>query len=180
MLRGLAGFVIGVIATLAALAGGGYLIVANGVIPAAANGRPIPLERWAARTSMRATLQAQAPEGPNPVELTDANLIAGINLYARHCAVCHGTAKGKGAATPVAKGEYPAPPQLASAGVEDDPEGWDVWKIENGIRWTGMPAWKGTLSVEDAWTIALFLKHMNKLPPAPEAVWQQVGTTPGQ
>jgi thiosulfate dehydrogenase len=37
-----------------------------------------------------------------------------------------------------------------------------------------MPGWQSTLTREEAWTLALFLKHMNKLPPAPGAVWQQV------
>jgi len=74
----------------------------------------------------------------------------------------------------VAKGEYPAPPQLASDGVEDDPQGWTFWKIENGIRWTGMPSWKATLSDQQIWTLALFLKHMDKLPPAAKQAWQQV------
>jgi mono/diheme cytochrome c family protein len=70
--------------------------------------------------------------------------------------------------------ENPSPPQLASDGVEDDPEGWTFWKIKNGIRWTGMPSWKGALSDQQIWTLALFLKHMDKLPPEPEATWRGV------
>jgi len=132
------------------------------------------LEGWAAQTSLRATLAREAPAGPNPVELTDSNLIAGIQLYGDHCAICHGTAKGAASASPVAKGLYPAPPQLASEGVEDDPEGVSFWKIQHGIRWTGMPSWTGALSDQQIWTLALFLKHMDKLPPAPQQVWQNV------
>ena len=58
--------------------------------------------------------------------------------------------------------------------VEDDPEGWTFWKIKQGIRWTGMPAWKDSLSDDQIWKITLFLKHMDKLPPAPQAAWQAV------
>ena len=72
------------------------------------------------------------------------------------------------AASPVAKGLYPRPPQLATDGVEDDPEGFSYWKIKHGIRWTGMPLWKGTLTDQQIWTLALFLKHMDQLPPAAE------------
>jgi hypothetical protein len=61
---------------------------------------------------------------------------------------------------------------LATEGVEDDPEGWTFWKIKHGIRWTGMPAWKAELSDQQIWTLALFLKHMDKLPPGPEAAWR--------
>ena len=167
-------FVLGIVVSIVAAAGAAYVVVVSGAIPAAANGKPLPLERWAARTSLRATLARDAPKGPNPVTLTDENLIAGITLYGQHCAICHGTAKGDASASPVAKGEFPAAPQLASDGVEDDPQGWTYWKIHNGIRWTGMPAWKYTLSPRQIWTLALFLKHMDKLPPAAEQAWKQV------
>jgi thiosulfate dehydrogenase len=161
------GFVLGIVVVIVAIAACVYIVLVTGTVPAAANGKPLPLEQWAARTSLRAT-------GAKPVPLTDANLIAGIGLYEKHCAICHGTAKGDQSASGVAKGEFPVPPQLASDGVEDDPEGWTVWKIENGIRWTDMPAWHATLTTQQIWTLALFLKHMDKLPPAAEQAWQQV------
>jgi thiosulfate dehydrogenase len=167
-------FFLGVIVTIVAAAVCAYVILARGVIPASADSGPLPLEKWAARLSLRATLAQEAPKTPNPVPLTDANLIAGIQLYGRHCAICHGTAAGDASASPVAKGEYPAPPQLATNGVEDDPMGWTYWKIDHGIRWTGMPSWKATLSDQQMWTLALFLKNMNKLSPAAEQAWQAV------
>jgi len=151
-----------------------YLALITGSIPAGADSGPIPLERWAAKTALHATLAEEAPKMANPVPLTDANLIAGIQLYGEHCAICHGTAQGDASASPVAKGEYPRPPQLASDGVEDDPQGVSFWKLDHGIRWTGMPSWKSTLSDKQMWTLALFLNHMDKLSPAAEQAWQGV------
>ena len=167
-------FLLGVVLTVLAAAAAGYALLRTGTIPANADAEPGWLETWAAGTSLDATLARDAPKSPNPVPLTDANLIAGIDLYGRHCAICHGTAKGEASASPIAKGEYPSPPQLATEGVEDDPEGYSFWKIKHGIRWTGMPAWKDALSDEEIWTIALFLKHMDKLPPAPQQAWQNI------
>ena len=167
-------FILGVIVTILAAAGCAYLVLARGVIPASADSGPLPLEAWAAKLSLHATLNQEAPKTPNPVPLTDANLIAGIQLYGQHCAICHGTAAGDASRSPVAKGEYPDPPQLASAGVEDDPEGVTYWKVAHGIRWTGMPSWKATLSDQQMWTLALFLKHMDKLSPAAQQAWQAV------
>jgi thiosulfate dehydrogenase len=167
-------FVFGVLVAIVAAAAGGYVVLRNGLIPANADASPGWFETWAANTSLDATLDRDAPKGSNPVELTDANLIAGIELYREHCAICHGTAKGEASASPVAKGEYPRPPQLATDGVEDDPEGFSYWIIKHGIRWTGMPSWDGTLSDQQIWTLALFLKHMDKLPPAAEQAWQAV------
>lgn len=167
-------FLLGILFTLIVGAAAVYAVVSTGTIPVGARSGPLPGERWAARTDQRAVFEREAPKGANPVQPTDANLIAGIQLYGQHCAVCHGTAKGAAAASPIAKGEYPAPPQLASDGVEDDPEGWTFWKIQNGIRWSGMPAWAGTLNDQQIWTITLFLKHMDKLPPAAQQVWQEL------
>jgi mono/diheme cytochrome c family protein len=170
----LKGFMLGVVATIVAAAVLVYLVLVTGAIPAGADSGPLPLEKWAARASLHAAFAREAPKGPNPEPLTDANLIAGIQLYAKHCAICHGTAQGDASASPVAIGEYPKPPQLATDGVEDDPEGVTFWKIDHGIRWTGMPSWKATLSHQQMWTLALFLKHMDKLPPTPEQAWQVV------
>jgi len=170
----LKGFVAGVLAAVVVALVCGYIVLQSGLIPADADAKPGPLEIWAAGTSLRATLAREAPKGANPVAMTDQTLIAGVQLYGQHCAICHGTAKGDASASPVAKGEYPPPPQLATDGVEDDPEGVSFWKIEHGIRWTGMPSWKGSLTDQQIWTLALFLKHMDKLPPAAEQAWEQV------
>jgi thiosulfate dehydrogenase len=170
----LRGFVAGIFLTFAAWLGGCYIILQSGIIPANADAKPSGLEIWAAGTSLHATLDREAPKRPNPVAMTDAHLIDGINLYAQHCALCHGTAQGKASASPVAKGLDPSPPQMAAHGVEDDPEGVSFWKIKHGIRWTGMPAWKDTLNDEQVWTLALFLKHMDKLPPAAQQAWEAV------
>jgi len=168
------GFIVGVAVALVVAFLGAYLLLQSGLIPANADAGPGGLELWAANTSLGATLRRDAPKGPNPVALTDANLKDGVALYAQHCAICHGTAAGEASASPVAKGEYPRPPQLGADGVEDDPEGVTYWKIKHGVRLTGMPAWTGSLTDQQIWTLALFLKHMDKLPPQAQAAWTQV------
>lgn len=172
------GFIIGVIVTIVVAAGAGYLALEMGLVPANADAKPGGLELWAANTSLSATVKREAPKGPNPVPPTDANLIEGVKLYGDHCALCHGGAAGDASASPVAKGEYPRPPQLATDGVEDDPEGVTFWKLQHGIRLTGMPSWRGALTDQQMWILALFLKHMDKLPPAADAAWRQVGAQP--
>ena len=168
------GFAAGVIATIVVALIAGYILLQSGLIPANADAKPGGLELWAAGTSLDATLRNEAPKQANPVALTDANLADGISLYGQHCAICHGTAAGASSASPVAKGLYPAPPQLADEGVEDDPEGVTYWKIKHGIRLTGMPSWGASLNDRQIWTLALFLKHMDKLPPSAKQAWSQV------
>jgi len=168
------GFIAGVLSTIVVALVLAYLLLQSGYIPANADAEPGGLEIWAANTSLGATLRREAPSDPNPVSLTDDHLLAGIKLYAQHCAFCHGTAAGDPSATPLAKGEYPRPPQLATDGVEDDPEGVSFWKIKHGIRLTGMPAWSSALTDQQIWSLSLFLKHMDKLPRRPRAAWELV------
>ena len=167
------GFILGVLVTLVLIGLVGYGLVRSGRIPANADAKAGGLELWAANTSLAATLRREAPSGPNPVPLTEANLMEGVRLYADHCAICHGTSAGVGAVSGIARGEYPGPPQLTTDGVEDDPEGYTYWKVKHGIRLTGMPAWRDSLSDRQIWTLALLLKHMDKLPPEARAAWAQ-------
>ena len=166
------GVIVGVIAVIVAGLICAYGLLQGGFMPANADAKPGGLELWAANTSLSATLRRESPKGANPVTLTDEHLTEGVKLFGDHCAICHGAADGT--ASPVARGLYPALPQLATDGVEDDAEGVSYWKIKHGIRLTGMPSWAGTLNDTQIWTLALFLKHMDKLPPGPLRAWKQV------
>ncbi|HWK83062.1 MAG TPA: cytochrome c [Caldimonas sp.] len=172
------GAVLGVVATLAVAVVAAFALLNSGLIPANADSTPGSLETWMARTSLNATLNRSAPKEENPVPLTDENLLRGVQLFGRNCSVCHGSASGAGAASPIARGLYQRPPQMATDGVEDDPEGQTFWKVKHGIRLTGMPSFAGTLTDPEIWTLALFLKHMDKLPPAVQREWQQVQNWP--
>jgi thiosulfate dehydrogenase len=168
------GFVLGVVATILAIAVGGYLYLTSGAIHANADAKPGGLEEWVADTALDAALKRNAPTTANPVPLTDGNLEAGVKLYGDHCAGCHGGPGGDADISPFAKGLYPTPPQFATDGVEDDPEGYSYWKIKHGIRLTAMPSWSAVLDDRQIWTLALFLKHMDKLPPDAAAAWAKV------
>jgi thiosulfate dehydrogenase len=168
-----AGVVGGVFGALGVALIVGLTAIEGGLVQANADAKPGSLELWAAGTSLAATLRREAPTKPNPITATDENLTAGVKLYGQRCAICHGTAAGDASASPIARGEYPKPPQFGTDGVEDDAEGLSFWKIKHGIRLTGMPSWKDTLSDQQIWTLALFLKHMDKLPPNADAAWKR-------
>ncbi|MBV9718465.1 MAG: cytochrome c [Candidatus Eremiobacteraeota bacterium] len=169
------GFVLGVVAALVAIALCAYIGVKAGALPANADAKPSKLERWMASTSLHATMAREAPRAPDPLTFNDANLIAGIRLYAQNCAVCHGAADGNPSA--IARGLYQHPPQLAQDGVEDDPEGVTYWKVDHGIRFTGMPSFGKSLDPTQIWQLALFLKHMDALPPAAKRAWSALAST---
>jgi mono/diheme cytochrome c family protein len=61
---------------------------------------------------------------------------------------------------------FPRPPKLMppGKGVTDDPVGETYWKVRNGIRLTGMPAFEGTLSDTALWQVSLLLLKADELP----------------
>ncbi len=150
------GVVLGILLAVFATAIAGYVIIRTGTIPANADDRPPKFERWAARTSLDATLERSAPAGEAPVAADESNLLAGVKLYAKNCSVCHGNADGN--PTNIAKGLYQKPPQLGKHGVEDDPVGITYWKITHGIRWTGMPAFGKALNETQVWQADAFFE----------------------
>jgi mono/diheme cytochrome c family protein len=107
-----------------------------------------------------------------PISADPSNYMAGAHLYREHCAVCHGVAGQP--PTSVAKGMYPKPPQLVSDNmVTDDPAGETYWKVANGIRMTGMPAFKASLSDQQMWQVSLLLANADKLPADVTALLKQ-------
>jgi mono/diheme cytochrome c family protein len=163
----------GAAGVLVLLALAGLAAVWFGYVPAAADAPPASgLERWAAQHALDAVIAREAPQPPYPFASSDVTIVAGAKLYLANCAVCHGSAGSE--ESNIAKGLYIRAPQFTKHGVDDDPEGETYWKIEHGIRFTGMPSFKGTLSEAQIWQIADFLKRpAENLPPAAAAIWNQ-------
>jgi len=159
------GFVLGVLVTVAAALTGAYFFVTSGALPAGQDVKPGKLERWVAKTALRASIGRQTTGLTDPLPPTDDSVAAGIPLYIAHCQICHGGPDG--AASVIAKGLTPDPPQLAKHGVEDDPEATTHWKITHGIRFTGMPAWgNGTAEgAAESWELVHFIRHLPRLTP---------------
>lgn len=169
----LKGFVFGILATVVVALVVGYVGLSQGLlIPVNADARPPRLERWLAGQALDNTIAREAPRQANPVAATEVNYQAGIKLYHDNCAACHGVPNER--PSTIAIGLYQHAPQLARHGVEDDEEGETFWKIEHGIRMTGMPSYAKTLTEQQAWTLALFLKHMDSLPPGAQKLWQSM------
>lgn len=168
----LAAFLLGIVATLVLAVAGGYFLIRSGSIPANADAEPGALETWAARTSLRATIAREMPQGDAPIPASPENLRAGMKLYGEHCAFCHGLADGK--ATYSALGLFQKPPQLAKKPVTHDPAGSLYWKIAHGIRLTGMPGYRASISEDQVWQLVLFLKTMENLPAPLDAEWKSL------
>ncbi len=138
--------------------------------PVAVADPPLPLERWITHIPLSVRIGREMP-GSAVIQADEKNLVAGAQIYRDQCAACHGF-HGKPSA--FAAYMYPAAPPLwekhansAVVGVSDDPPGETFWKVANGIRLTGMPAFKDTLSETQIWQVSLLLANADKpLPPA--------------
>jgi thiosulfate dehydrogenase len=155
-------FIFGFIAALALIAAGGYAYFALGLAPVATSSEPLPLEELITSTALSARVQKEAPKS-SPIQPSDEVYAAGVRIYRINCAVCHGL-PGQDR-TAIAKGEYPKPPQFFKGeGVTEDPVGFTYWFVANGIRLTGMPGFKGSLSSDQMWQVSLLLSNADKLP----------------
>jgi cytochrome c oxidase cbb3-type subunit 2 len=119
---------------------------------------------------------------PNPLPVTEQNLLRGKHVFLERCVGCHGLAgDGKG---PGAKFMSPAPADFTSAddaccGGDTGP-GDFYYRILRGWPGTGMENFGDRLSVDDIWRVVLFLKTIpnhtlrrNVIPePKDYIVWQ--------
>src|SRR2546428_6006168 len=133
MLKGLnLGIVLGVLLIL----GGVYYYFSSGRAPVATSAPAMPFEKTFVRIGLHAYLE-KLPHPEPQVPADEANLLAGAKVYKEHCAVCHGLPGEP--KTLLAQGMHPEPPQLFhGVGVTDDDAWESYWKVENGIRMSGM------------------------------------------
>lgn len=140
------------------------LYALSGSAPVATSDAPMPFEKQFATMGRNARIKREAPV-KNVSEYTAADLAAGAAVYQNECAFCHGLPQQH--PTDASKGMFPDPPQLftADGGVTDDPAGVTYWKIKNGIRLSGMPGFKASLSEDQMWKVTALLARADKLPP---------------
>lgn len=127
-----------------------------------ARATPTAMEAMLARNARRLAIPADARNQHNPIPLSDQTLREARAHFADHCATCHAN-DGSGD-TMYGKGMYPKPPDLRLAETQKLSDSELFWIIENGIRFTGMPAFGGMHdSQEDSWKLVLFLRHLPQL-----------------
>src|ERR1035437_7961782 len=131
-----------------------------GKVPVAVADPPLPQERLLTGIPLNARIGRELVKSP-PIQADEDNLVAGAHVYSEKCAVCHGF-HGK----PSAFGAhmFPDAPPLwekhannAVVGVSDNPPGETYWKVANGIRLTGMPAYKQMLTDTEMWQVSLLV-----------------------
>jgi mono/diheme cytochrome c family protein len=163
MIRFLFRTVVLFLVALGVAAGLGYWYLQRGA-PFSARGMPSRVEAALARRLRHLSISADLRAKQSPLPPTAENLHEGLEHFADHCATCHGNS-GRGD-TPIGRGLYPKPPVLGDAGTQSLSDGELFSIIQNGIRFTGMPAFGGQGGEhgdEDSWRLVQFIRHLPKI-----------------
>jgi len=170
------GLILGILLGMLLIAGGVYYYFSSGRAPVATSAPPIPFETTLSRVGLHAYLD-KLPHPEPQVPADEANLISGAKVYKEHCATCHGLPGEPKSA--IALGMYPAPPQLFhGTGVTDDDAWESYWKVENGIRMSGMPGFKDRLTEKQIWQVAVLVKNADKISESVKRELAAGATTP--
>ena len=159
------GFILGVVAVVV----GVYAYLQWGSPPVATADKPFPFEKAIVSVPLNARIKEQIQKPPFGV--SEDVYEGGARVYRQQCASCHGT---PGKDVKFASHMYPGAPQLWKkhprgnvVGVSDDEPGETYWKVANGIRLTGMPAYNHVLSDTEMWQVSLLLKNADQQLPDP-------------
>ena len=98
-----------------------------------------------------------------PVAASTEAVAAGMRHFARYCVLCHGN-DGGGKGTAYSRGFFPKVPDMRLADTQNLTDGELFYIIENGVRFTGMPAF-GTGHADPAgetlaWQLVQFIRHL--------------------
>jgi mono/diheme cytochrome c family protein len=126
-----------------------------------ARATPTLLETMMARDARHLAIPSTARNLQNPVPASTENLRDALLHFADHCASCHGN-DGRGD-TMLGRGLYPKPPDLRLPESQKLSDGELFWVIENGVRFTGMPAFAYPGSQDDSWKLVQFIRHLPRL-----------------
>jgi thiosulfate dehydrogenase len=147
------------------------LYFVTGMAPAATSAAPMPLEGFLAKSALHSRIHRERPKSI-PFTADEGLYLEGARLYREDCAVCHGLPGIPQSA--IGKGLFPEAPQLFKGkGVTDDEPGETYWKVVNGIRLTGMPGFRKSLSERQAWDVTLLLANADKLSDPVRAILAQ-------
>ena len=146
----------------------GALLVAVAVIYVLITGvsareAPGPVETALASQLRNLTIGFHARTIHNPTTSSAEAIADGRVHFADHCASCHGN-DGSGN-TELGRGLFPKPPDMRLPRTQNLTDGELFLIIENGVRFTGMPAFGNGNPVPESstWPLVHFIRHLPNL-----------------
>ena len=148
---------------------GAWSFVKSGIFNVAASNPHTKFTEWITHETMIHSVRRHAAHLQPPEWVSGAQVVAGFCTYETHCVACHG-------APAIAREQWvggmePSPPYLL-----DTTSKWSAqqlfWIAKNGIKMTGMPAWRDSMQDSQIWDVVAFLEAMRQLPPETYAQWR--------
>jgi mono/diheme cytochrome c family protein len=93
-----------------------------------------------------------------------------MKIFREGCAGCDGD--GLNRSTWGTTSFFPRVPQFATE-PPNRPDWQIYWIVRNGIRNTGMGAWKQLLTDDQIWQVTGFVSHINSLPEDVSTAWHK-------
>jgi mono/diheme cytochrome c family protein len=139
--------------------------------------QPSKEETGLANAAKDVVIPLEAGRKTNPFPDSDDVLSKGQRVFLGSCAICHGPG-GRGDAL-LGRNMTPPAMDLASTHVQHWSDAELFWIIQNGVRLTGMPAWKSSIGDDDTWKLARFIHKLPTLGknPAPAATPSPAAST---
>ena len=161
MLKRLASIAIAVFALIGVAAVLTALLLLRGGI--SAQPQPGRFETTVARALRSVAIPRTSRNLKNPVPASAEAIEDGLSHFADHCASCHAN-DGSGE-TEMGRGLYPKPPDMRQASTQNLTDGELFYIIEQGVKFTGMPAWgDGTHeSATASWNLVHFIRRLPQL-----------------
>ena len=154
------GWGLGLLTSALAAAVAAALVVFGGVYDIRATSpHPEPMA-WAIHEAMANSVQLRSGEFTPPPSFSGRQVLAGFTVYDADCVMCHG---GPGVARePWTSGMTPTPPFLLDVGRRFSAQDLRLI-VGDGVKMTGMPAWRTVLTEEQLWDVVAFLKALPDL-----------------
>ena len=126
-----------------------------------ADKQPSPEETNLANAAKDVTIPLEAGKKQNPLPETGEVVRQGQEVFLGSCAQCHG-ADGR-ADTNIGRNMAPPAMDLTSSHVQHWSDAELFWIVQNGVRLTGMPSWRSSISDDDTWKLARFIHNLPRL-----------------
>jgi mono/diheme cytochrome c family protein len=149
--------------------------VKSGIYNVGASSPHTKFTTWLTHETMIHSVDRRAEGIAAPASVSAAQVVAGFCAYETHCVACHGAAG-------VARQEWvsglePQPPYLLDVTQRFSPKQL-FWIVRNGIKMTGMPSWRDSMSEEESWDVVAWLEASSRLPPQTYVRWRSMRRCP--
>lgn len=151
---------------------GAYAYIWSGIFNVGASSPHTRFTEWVTHETMIRSVRRHAGGIEAPAHFSIEQVRRGFCAYETHCVACHG-------ASAVARQQWvsglePSPPYLLDATQRFKPREL-FWITKNGIKMTGMPAWRNSMPDNQLWEVVAFLEAMPRMDSQTYARWRSAG-----